>query len=329
MVAESLTAMIRRRGRELGFVKVGIAPAEALVDEGRKLRKWIDNGNHGIMEWMAKNVDRRTDPRLVLPEARSVVCVAMNYYHDVSHSDDLSKGKISRYAWGDDYHIVMGNRLEQLRKEIVAFDAGVHATCYVDTGPVMEKAWAQRAGIGWIGKHSNVITEEVGSWVFLGEILLDAVLEYDIPATDQCGSCTLCLQACPTEAITEPYVVDARKCISYLTIEYRGPIEATAAGTFERWIYGCDICQDVCPWNLRDAKVSDRPEFRPREANIAPSLAEISGLKEQEYQERFRHSPVKRTKLSGLRRNAEAVLANQNDSAVTKERENDVKRKPS
>ncbi len=259
------------------------------------------------MEWMAENLEKRIDPRNILPNAKSVVCVAMNYYTDVQHSDDSSVGKISRYAWGDDYHIIVTEKLRQLLDYIKEQGQGINCKLYVDTGPVMDKAWAVRAGIGWLGKHTNVITKEYGSWVFLGEIILDVELEYDEPMVDFCGTCTACIEACPTGAITQPYVLDSNKCISYLTIEHRESFLPEQASNMQNWVYGCDICQDVCPWNKYQQPASE-PAFQPRTWNVAPALAELADISQQEFTERYRKSAMKRTKREGLVRNAGAVL---------------------
>src|SRR5712692_1902173 len=220
----TLTQEIKSKALELGFCNVGIARAERLEKEGGLLIEWLARGYHGTMEWMVRNLDKRVDPQHVLPGAKSVIAVAMNYYTDVQHSDDEKSGKVSRYAWGDDYHDVLKERLEKLLDFIKSKDGDVEGKVYVDTGPVLDKVWAQRAGIGWEGKHTNLITREYGSWVFLGEIIINRELDYDPPATDHCGSCTLCIEACPTDAIVEPYVLDSNLCISYLTIEHRGEI---------------------------------------------------------------------------------------------------------
>lgn len=303
---ETLTAKIKSKAIELGFGKVGIARTETLTDEGQKLQEWLNRGFHGTMDWMARNVEKRVDPRVVLPEAVSVICVAMNYYVDVAHSSEAERGNISRYAWGDDYHIILTERLNQLLDFVKSVVPDVKAKLYVDTGPVMDKAWAVRAGIGWLGKHTNVITKDYGSWVFLGEIITDLELEYDEPIADFCGTCTACIDACPTDAIVEPYVLDSNKCISYLTIEHRGEIPGELKAKFEGWVYGCDICQDVCPWN-RFQKASAEEAFQPREWNMSPKLEELTSMEQEEFSSRYRKSPMKRTKLEGLQRNAKAV----------------------
>ena len=300
---------IKRKAQELGFSKIGIARAERLEEESERLTEWLARGYHGTMEWMSQNAEKRSDPGNILPGARSMIVVALNYYANVRHSDDERTGKISRYAWGDDYHEVLTSKLHQLLEFIKIKEPLAEGKVYVDTGPVLEKVWAQRAGIGWEGKHTNVITKEYGSWVFLGEIILNLELEYDSPATDHCGSCTLCIEACPTQAITEPYVLDSTLCISYLTIEHRGAIAEELGEKFDRWVYGCDICQDVCPWNQKFARPTLIKEFYPREYNIAPDIQTLSEISQEEFSEKYRKSPMKRTKQNGIVRNAKVLLA--------------------
>jgi epoxyqueuosine reductase len=295
------TSAIKRKALELGFSKIGIVRADELSEESIRLSDWLAHGYHGTMTWMQK---KRDDPRTILPNAKSVIVVAMNYYTPAQHSSSPSVGKISRYAWGDDYHDVLSTRLNNLLDFVTQLESGVEGRVYVDTGPIMEKAWAQRGGIGWIGKHTNVITPELGSWVFLGEIITTIELAYDSPATDHCGSCTLCIEACPTQAIVEPYVLDSNRCISYLTIEHHGEIARELGLRFDRWVYGCDVCQDVCPWNEKFAQPSSIEHFQPRRENIAPSLEELQQMTPAEFSSRFHGSPIKRTKHAGLTRNA-------------------------
>ena len=302
----TLTEQIKAKALELGFSKVGIAKAEPLLKDGAHLREWLYRGYNASMEWMGENAEKRVDPREIVPGARSVISVAANYYTDAQHQPRDGEGKISRYAWGDDYHILVTARIQKLYDCIKELAPGSAGRYYVDTGPVMDKAWAERAGIGWRGKHTNLITKEFGSWVFLGEIISTLDLAYDTPIEDFCGSCTACLDACPTKAIVEPYVVDSNKCISYLTIEHRGEIDPSLAPKFEGWVYGCDICQDVCPWNKYQRQTEDK-EFLPREGNVTPSLDGLISLTQTEFSERFRKSPVKRTKREGLARNAKVV----------------------
>lgn len=303
----ALTGFIKEKARELGFSKVGIARADALTEEGARLTEWLSQGYQGTMAWMQKDPEKRADVRRIVPGATSVISVALNYYIPANHSNADEKGKISRYAWGDDYHVVMRPRIQSLIDCIKSENPDVRSAVYVDTGPVLDKAWAVRAGIGWLGKHTNVITKEYGSWVFLGEIILDVELEYDEPIPDFCGSCTACIEACPTSAIVEPYVLDSTKCISYLTIENKEDIPEKFKSKLANWVYGCDICQDVCPWN-RFQQPTEEMAFRPREENIAPDLHALSVITEEEFSRRFRRSPVKRTKRKGLVRNANAVL---------------------
>ena len=304
--------LIKEQAQRLGFEKVGIVPAAPLVEEGVRLRKWLESNYHGNMTWMARSQEMRSDPRVLFPGARSVVVVALNYYTDAEHASSPQTGKISRYAWGDDYHDVLSSKLESLLSWIQEQFPEAQGKVCVDIQPMMDKAWAQRAGLGWIGKHTNLITPEYGSWVFIGELILDIELEFDTELVeDHCGTCTLCIDACPTQAITEPYVVDSNKCISYTTIELREPtISAEIGKRLEGWLYGCDICQDVCPWN-RFQQVTSESRFQPREGNVNTRLPELLDLTQDEYAERFRGSSMKRAKLSGLQRNARALLSNE------------------
>jgi epoxyqueuosine reductase len=310
---------IRQHARALGFQGVGISRVEPLADETRYLSEWLNRGFHATMTWIARNGEKRTDPGKILPGARSVISVAMNYYTGAQHEPGPSKGKISRYAWGDDYHDVVGNRLNLLNEFMTSREPEARGMVYVDTGPILEKVWAQRAGIGWLGKHTNLITQDHGSWVFLGEILSTLDLEPDVPETDHCGSCTLCIEACPTDAITAPYVLDAGRCISYLTIEHRGNLPEELEGELSGWIYGCDICQDVCPWNQRFSQITPEPAFAPRQNNISPGLESIAGMTLDEFNARYQRSPIKRTKHSGLTRNARANLHHQTTMTNQKE----------
>ncbi|MFN2578004.1 MAG: tRNA epoxyqueuosine(34) reductase QueG [Pyrinomonadaceae bacterium] len=314
-----VTVQIKKRALELGFSKVGIARAERLTREHNRLQDWLVRGYQGEMKWMERDPAQRTDPRLLLASARSVVVVALNYYtehqHKVgdgnygpAHSESLT-GKVSRYAWGDDYHDIMAGKLRELLSWIKEQWPDADGKVCVDIQPLMDKAWAARAGLGWIGKHTNLITQEFGSWVFIGELLLNLDLEPDeIEISDQCGSCALCIDACPTGAIVEPYVLDANLCISHATIESRAAeMRADVAEHLEGWLYGCDICQDVCPWNQMTSGSTDA-RFQPREGNVDASLSEVQRLASDTYAQRFRGSAMKRAKLSGLQRNARALL---------------------
>jgi epoxyqueuosine reductase len=300
---------IKERALAEGFHKVGIVRAEALTAERERLQEWLRRGFHGEMRWMERDPEQRADPRLLFAEARSVVVVALNYYTPHKHADAPGTGKISRYAWGDDYHEAVGSRLKSLLAWIKQEWPEAEGKTCVDTSPMMDKVWAERAGLGWIGKHTNLITRDYGSWVFIGELLLNLELEAEGERTeDHCGTCTLCIEACPTGAITEAYVVDSNKCISYATIELRAPeIPAEVAAKLDGWLYGCDVCQDVCPWN-RFEKETNEQRFEPRPGNIAPGLPEILQLTPDTYAARFRRSTIKRAKLNGLQRNARALV---------------------
>ena len=312
MVAASVTSRaVKGRALVEGFQKVGIVSAVPLEEEAPRLNEWLARGYHGEMSWMARDVEKRLDPVKLFPPARSIVVVALNYYTPDQHQENSTTGKVSRYAWGDDYHDVLKTKLESLLSWICEQDPNVAGKICVDIQPTLDKAWAVRAGLGWLGKHTNVITPEFGSWVFIGELLLNLELEPDHDVVeDHCGTCTFCIDACPTQAITEPYVVDSNKCLSYATIELRGPelpqaIEPHLSG----WLYGCDICQDVCPWN-RFEETTNETRFTAREGNVNAELDAILELSPETYAERFRGSAMKRTKLSGLQRNARALLAN-------------------
>jgi epoxyqueuosine reductase len=293
---------------------VGIVRADALRAEGERLQEWLGRGFHGEMRWMERDPMQRADPRLLFPEARFVVVVALNYYTPHAHTEAPGTGKISRYAWGDDYHDVVGSRLKSLLNWIKEEWPDAEGKACVDIQPVMDKAWAARAGLGWLGKHTNLITRDYGSWVFLGELLLNLELEADaVPVEDHCGTCTLCIEACPTSAITEPYVVDSNKCISYATIELRAPeMPQQITANLDGWLYGCDVCQDVCPWN-RFEKETDEARFEPRPGNVMASITDILKLTPDTYAERFRRSAIKRAKLTGLQRNARALVRDESE----------------
>jgi epoxyqueuosine reductase len=303
------SAEIKTKARELGFSKVGIVAATALTEEGARLGEWLGQGCHGEMSYMARDPEQRADPRLLLPSAKSVVSVALNYYRPEKHSDSPDTGKISRYAWGDDYHDVLRDKLKLLLEWVRERAPEVEGQICVDSSPMMDKAWAVRAGIGWLGKHTNVITREFGSWVFLGELLLSIELDYDgFIEADHCGKCTACLDACPTGAIIAPYRLDATRCISYGTIELRSeelpePIRSNTEG----WVFGCDICQEVCPWS-RFSKPTAEGRFEPRPGIVTPDLRSLADISQEEFSTRFRRNAVKRAKVSGLRRNARTLL---------------------
>lgn len=305
----SFSQFLKERAFVEGFDKVGIVRAERLDNESERLNQWLGRAYHADMEWMARDPAKRVDPREIFPGAKSVVVVALNYYTHSSHQDNEQTGKVSRYAWGDDYHDVVATRLRSLLNWIKSERPDAEGKVCVDIQLMMDKAWAVRAGLGFPGKHSNVITPEYGSWVFIGELLLNIELNYDDEIVeDHCGTCTLCIEACPTGAIVEPYVVDSNKCISYATIELRdSEIPEPVAEKLSGWLFGCDICQDVCPWN-RFEQVTNESRFQPREGNVNAKLSDILELTPETYAGRFQGSALKRAKLSGLQRNARTLL---------------------
>ena len=312
----SLAEQIKKKAIEIGFAKVGIVAAAPLEVEEQRLRDWLGRGFHGEMAWMQRESEKRADPRRLFPGARSIVVAALNYYTPHVHDSDPAKGKISRYAWGDDYHDVLKERLNELLTWVKTECPGAEGKICVDTAPMMDKAWAAHAGLGWIGKHSNLITREVGSWVFLGSIILNIDLDHsDQAIEDHCGTCTACIDACPTGAIAEPYVVDSRRCISYATIELRSDeLPAEISPNLNGWFYGCDICQDVCPWN-RFEEPGGEERFEPRGGETEVDLDSVSSWTPESYAERFRRSAVKRAKLPALKRNAAALMQNSGDEA--------------
>jgi epoxyqueuosine reductase len=303
-----LTSRIRNEAGRLGFFKVGVARAEPLPGS-QHFDNWLHEGMHGEMTYMETKSDKRKNLTLVLEDARSLIIGAMNYHCTEGLSDEPLRGKISRYAWGGDYHLLIRDRLGQLQDFIFHEAPEARSLYYVDTGPVMEKAWGARTWLGWMGKHTNLITREQGSWFFIGVILLNLELEYDSPEDDYCGSCTRCIEACPTRAIVAPYVVDARLCISYLTIELRGPIPRNLRPLIGNRIFGCDDCQEVCPWN-RFAVPTPEKEFWPRDGNLMPVLASLVHLTNEEFSNRFRGSPIRRAKRDGFVRNVVVALGN-------------------
>ncbi|AFY33254.1 tRNA epoxyqueuosine(34) reductase QueG [Calothrix sp. PCC 7507] len=300
--------VIKEKASELGFHKVGIAAVDGVdATEVQRLQAWIALGYHAEMAWMAN--PKRQDISLIMPEVRSLICVALNYYTPDQRPQGEEYAKISRYGWGRDYHKVMHKKLKALTIWLQSLGESIQARYYADTGPVADKVWAQRAGIGWIAKNGNVITREYGSWVFLGEVLTNLELESDRPSTEHCGTCTRCLDACPTNAITQPFVIDANRCIAYHTIENRSEkLPQTVAPHLQGWVAGCDICQDVCPWNQRFAHVTDVAEFQPYPGNIAPKLIELAEISDEEWDQQLPASALRRIKPEMLRRNARANL---------------------
>ena len=309
LVTQISSNQIKQKALELGFHKVGIATVDdaAMFVEAQRLQAWLALGYQADMAWMANPKRQNIDS--VMPSVRSLICVALNYYTPHQRPNSREYAKISRYGWGRDYHKVLHKKLKALTNWLLELGEGIEAHYYADTGPVQDKVWAQKAGIGWIAKNGNVITKEYGSWVFLGEVLTNLDLTPDTPHTQHCGSCTRCLDACPTSAITQPFVVDANRCIAYHTIENRDQqLPDAIAPHLQGWVAGCDICQDVCPWNQRFAQVTDVAEFQPYPDNIAPTLTELAEISDQEWDQRFTASALRRIKPDMLRRNARANL---------------------
>ena len=316
IVNTTLLDRIRQKALELGFHKVGVAAIPTEPEAPIALQSWLAQGYHADMTWMEN--PKRQDIRQVMPEARSILCVALNYYTPTQRPTGEHYGKISRYGWGRDYHKVLHKKLKALSVWLQAQGEGIQARYYADTGPVQDKVWAEQAGIGWIAKNGNLITRDYGSWVFLGEVLTNLTLPPDRPHTAHCGTCTRCIEACPTGAIVEPGIVDAQRCLAYHTIENRSEaLPDPIAAQMQGWVAGCDICQDVCPWNQRFAQPTDVVEFQPFPWNVAPTLAELAELSEAEYDRRFTGSALRRIKRWMLRRNARAVLSHGNQADLS------------
>jgi len=302
-----LSDAIREKALRLEFFKVGITPANPLPDSER-FTKWLREGMHGEMGYMERQAPKRLDPGLVLDGARSILVLALNYYSQGPCSDLPLNGRISRYAWGDDYHEIVRVRLESLLVFIRNLEPAARGLCYADAGPVMEKVWGAQTAIGWMGKNTTLISRTHGSWFFIGVILLDIELEYDAAERDFCGRCGQCIHACPTGAIIAPYELDARCCISYLT-QMRGPIPRPLRSLMGNRIFGCDTCQEVCPWNRIKLEMSE-PEFHPRAGSIAPDLASMVGMSAAEFSNRFKNSPVHQATRDGFVRNVVVALGN-------------------
>jgi epoxyqueuosine reductase len=304
----ALSFRIRDEALRLGFFRIGIAPAGPLP-HGTLFSKWLQKGFHGEMRYLERQAPKRQNPDRVLANARSLLILAQNYYTGSRPQDSLLKGRISRYAWGVDYHTVIRDRLEKLLEFIQSVVPSAQGRCYVDTGPVMEKTWGAQTELGWVGKHTNLISKKRGSWFFIGVILLDTELEYDVPAKGHCGNCLRCIQSCPTGAIVAPYVLDARLCISYLTIESRGSIPRSLRSLIGNRIYGCDDCQEVCPWN-RFAVATEEKSFYPREGILAPDLISMAQISSEDFSNRFKNSSIRRIARSGFVRNVVVALGN-------------------
>lgn len=295
------TELIKNEAKRLGFLSCGISKADFLEEEAPRLEQWLKKNMHGEMQYMENHFDKRLDPTKLVEDSKSVVSLLLNYFPS-KEPHDKTAPKISKYAYGTDYHFVIKEKLKQLLEFIYQEIGEVSGRAFVDSAPVLDKAWAAKSGLGWIGKNSNLITKDTGSFYFIAELILDLPLNYDTPSTDHCGTCTACIDACPTGAIVDPYVVDGSKCISYFTIELKNEIPSSFKGSFENWMFGCDICQDVCPWN-RFSKAHSEPLFNPNNKLLSMSKSEWEEITEDLFQEIFKKSAVKRAKFSGLTRN--------------------------
>lgn len=311
---QELARAIKDQAERLGFDACGISEAERLDEQARRLEQWLLEGRQGTMGWMERNFEKRVDPTRLVDGAESVISVIHNYFPAEDFPDDPTVGKISRYAWGEDYHTVLKDKLYRLYEWLdreVGGD-GIDGRVFVDSAPVLDKVWAARSGLGWIGKHTNLLNRESGSYFFIGELIVDLPLEHatDAPVEDLCGSCTRCIDACPTDAIFRPYAVDANRCISYLTIEHQDePIPEELQPGMGNWIFGCDVCQEVCPWN-KFSSPTDEPRFETRDGINDTDVRDWVELNLDEYEERFSDSPVSRPGFENFKRNARIAAAN-------------------
>ena len=292
---------IKSKAKALGFLSCGISKADFLEEEAPHLEQWLNQNHHGEMSYMANHFDKRLDPRVLVPGAKSVVSLLLNY-HTEEKQTDVEAPKIASYAFGDDYHKVIKDKLKQLMSFIHQEIGEVQGRVLVDSAPVMDKAWAAKSGLGWIGKNTNLISKKVGSFFFIAELILDLELEHDLPATDHCGSCTACIDACPTDALLAPYQIDGSKCISYVTIELKNEIPTDFQGKMDNWAFGCDVCQTVCPWN-RFATPHSEPAFNPPDELLSLSKNEWEEMTQEVFSVIFKNSAIKRTKYEGLKRN--------------------------
>jgi epoxyqueuosine reductase len=297
---EKYTQLIKAESKRLGFLSCGISKAGFLEDEAPRLESWLNRNMNGQMSYMENHFDKRLNPTLLVDGAKSVISLLLNYYP--AELQNLDSYKISKYAYGHDYHQVIKEKLNELLHFIQTEIGEVSGRAFVDSAPVLDKAWAAKSGLGWIGKNSNLITQKVGSFYFIAELIVDLELEYDSPTTDHCGSCTACIDACPTEAIVAPYVVDGSKCISYFTIELKDNLPQEMKGKFDDWMFGCDVCQDVCPWN-RFSKPHNEPLFQATPEILSYSKSDWEEITKDTFQKVFKNSALKRSKYEGLLRN--------------------------
>lgn len=302
MKHKAFSQLIKQKALELGFSAIGISKANFLEKESYQLKKWLDNGYHGEMHYMENHFEKRIDPRKLVEGAKSVISVLYNYFPKEQQRQDTYQ--ISKYAYGIDYHYVVKEKLNLLFEYINSEIQEISGRAFVDSAPVMDKVWAAKSGLGWIGKNTNLISKEFGSFVFIGELIIDLELEYENePVKDYCGNCSKCIDACPTKALS-PYELDARKCISYLTIEKKGDLPQEIKGKWKDWIFGCDICQDVCPWNSK-TKPNNEPQFQISDLLKNINKKEWHSLDKKQFKQIFKNSPVERTKFEGLKRNIE------------------------
>lgn len=297
---ERHTKLIKQEAKRLGFLSCGISKAGFLEEEAPRLENWLNKNMHGEMAYMENHFDKRLDPTKLVEGAKTVISLLLNYYPEATQEDGTYK--LSKYAYGQDYHHVIKSKLKALQEYIQQEIGAVHGRAFVDSAPVLDKAWAAKSGLGWIGKHSNLLTQQIGSFYFIAELIIDLELEYDTPVTDHCGSCTACIDACPTEAIVDPYVVDGSKCISYFTIELKNELPDTMKGKFDDWIFGCDVCQDVCPWN-KFSQPHQEPLFNPHPELLTMTKQDWQEITDDVFKKVFQKSAVKRTKYEGLSRN--------------------------
>lgn len=297
---ETYSKFIKKEAKRLGFISCGISKAGFLEQEAPRLENWLKNNRNGQMTYMENHFDKRLDPTLLVDDGKSVVSLLLNYYPDSKQNDESFK--ISKYAYGQDYHFVIKDKLKEFLHSIQENIGEVSGRAFVDSAPVLDKAWAAKSGLGWIGKNSNLITQKVGSFYFIAELIIDLELEYDYAVTDHCGSCTACIDACPTQAIVAPYIVDGSKCISYYTIELKENLPEEMKGKFDEWMFGCDTCQDVCPWN-RFSKPHSEPLFNPNPELLSFAKKDWIEITEETFKLVFKNSPIKRTKFDGLKRN--------------------------
>lgn len=297
---EKYSQLIKTEAKRLGFLSCGISKAGFLEEEAPRLENWLHQNRHGEMHYMENHFDKRLNPTLLVDDAKSVISLLLNYYP--SEFQNTNSYKISKYAYGQDYHFVIKEKLKELLDTIQSQIGEVSGRAFVDSAPVLDKAWAAKSGLGWIGKNSNLLTQQVGSFYFIAELIVDLDLEYDHAVTDHCGTCTACIDACPTEAIVAPYIVDGSKCISYFTIELKEKIPTDMLGKMDDWMFGCDVCQDVCPWN-KFSKAHNEPLFKANLEILSFTKKDWEEITTEVFQKVFKNSAVKRTKVEGLKRN--------------------------